>query len=128
MPRTLRLARNTATAVACATREECRRAAQDRRARHERAGLGEASHRRRCESVNSRAALAKLPVLRKADVAALQKAIPPFGGFNVTPPDKARRLLMSPGPIFEPEGEGEDRYGAARALFCRRIPCRRHRA
>ena len=34
------------------------------------------------KSVNSRAALAKLPVLRKADVAALQKENPPFGGFS----------------------------------------------
>jgi len=67
--------------------------------------------------VNSRAALAKLPVLRKSDIAALQKDNPPFGGLNVTPPGKARRLLMSPGPIFEPEGEGKDWWGAARALY-----------
>ena len=69
------------------------------------------------KKVNSRAALAKLPVLRKSDIAALQKENPPFGGLNVTAPGKARRLLMSPGPIFEPEGEGKDWYGAARALF-----------
>ena len=69
------------------------------------------------KSVNSRSGLAKLPVLRKADVAALQKENPPFGGLNVTAPGQARRLLMSPGPIFEPEGEGKDWYGAARALF-----------
>jgi phenylacetate-CoA ligase len=67
--------------------------------------------------ITSRAALAKLPVLRKSDIAALQKANPPFGGLNVTPAGKARRLLMSPGPIFEPEGEGKDWYGSARALF-----------
>ena len=48
---------------------------------------------------------------------ALQKAAPPFGGFNVTPPGKAKRLHMSPGPIFEPQGHGEDFGGAARALF-----------
>ena len=35
----------------------------------------------------------------------------------MTTPGKARRLLMSPGPIFEPEGEGQDWYGTARALF-----------
>ena len=29
----------------------------------------------------------------------------------------AKRLLMSPGPIFEPEGEGSDWWGTARALF-----------
>jgi phenylacetate-CoA ligase len=67
--------------------------------------------------VSSRAALAKLPVLHKADIAALQKDAPPFGGLNVTAPGKARRLLMSPGPIFEPEGFGHDWYGVARALF-----------
>jgi phenylacetate-CoA ligase len=69
------------------------------------------------KSVTSRAALAKVPVLRKADLVALQKQNPPFGGFNVTPAGKAKRLLMSPGPIFEPEGEGKDWWGAARALF-----------
>ncbi len=69
------------------------------------------------KSVTSRAALAKLPVLHKSDIAALQKAKPPFGGLAVTPPGKARRLLMSPGPIFEPEGEARDWYGTARALF-----------
>jgi phenylacetate-CoA ligase len=68
-------------------------------------------------SVASRAALAKLPLLRKSDLAALQKASPPFGGFNVTPPGRMKRLLMSPGPIFEPEGDGGDIYGMARALF-----------
>jgi phenylacetate-CoA ligase len=67
--------------------------------------------------VNSRAALAKLPVLRKSDLAALQKEFPPFGGLNVTPANRARRLLMSPGAIFEPEGDGVDWWGAARACF-----------
>jgi phenylacetate-coenzyme A ligase PaaK-like adenylate-forming protein len=68
-------------------------------------------------SVTSRAALAKVPVLHKSDIAALQKDDPPFGGLNVTPPGKVLRLLMSPGPIFEPEGAGKDWYGAARAFY-----------
>src|SRR5260370_28074980 len=63
----------------------------------------------------SRAGLAQLPLLRKSELPALQQADPPFGGFNVTPPDKARRLMMSPGPIFEPECQSPDGYGAARA-------------
>ena len=69
------------------------------------------------KSVTSRAALAKLPVLRKSDLVALQKESPPFGGLNVTPPGRAKRLLMSPGPIFEPEGLGVDGWGTARACF-----------
>jgi phenylacetate-CoA ligase len=68
-------------------------------------------------SITSRNALAKLPVLRKSDIADLQKETPPFGGLNVTAPGNARRLLMSPGPVFEPEGEGKDWWGSARALF-----------
>src|SRR5512144_1245794 len=68
-------------------------------------------------SVDSRAALARLPVLRKADLVAMQKDTPPFGGLNITPANRAKRLLMSPGPIFEPEGEGFDWWGAARACF-----------
>jgi phenylacetate-CoA ligase len=68
------------------------------------------------KSVTSRAALAKVPLLRKSSLLGLQKETPPFGGFNVTPPGKAKRLFMSPGPIFEPEGQTGD-YNAARALF-----------
>ena len=68
-------------------------------------------------SVTSRSALAKLPLLRKSDLGALQKQSPPFGGFNTTPVSKMRRLQMSPGPIFEPEGSARDFWGAARAFF-----------
>jgi phenylacetate-CoA ligase len=69
------------------------------------------------KAVTDRASLARLPVLRKADLLGLQKETPPFGGFNVTPVNKLKRLFMSPGPIFEPEGHTEDPAGAARALF-----------
>jgi phenylacetate-CoA ligase len=69
------------------------------------------------KSITSRAELSKLPLLRKSDLLALQKETPPFGGFNVIPPGKAKRLHMSPGPIFEPEGHRADFGGAARALF-----------
>jgi phenylacetate-CoA ligase len=68
-------------------------------------------------SVTSRAALGTLPVLRKSDLKDRQQARPPFGGFTVTAPEKLKRLLMSPGPIFEPEGYGADWWNAARALF-----------
>jgi phenylacetate-CoA ligase len=79
---------------------------------------GWASHLKNVDAgpVTSRAVLATLPVLRKADIGEMQKQNPPFGGLNVTAPGKTRRLLMSPGPIFEPEGEGVDWWGAARAV------------
>lgn len=69
------------------------------------------------KSVISRAALAKLPLLRKSELLSLQKDNPPFGGFNVIAPGKAKRLHMSPGPIFEPEGHEADYAGTARALY-----------
>ncbi len=68
-------------------------------------------------SVTSRDALAKLPVLRKSDIAELQKSNPPFGGLATKPAGTFHRLLMSPGPIFEPQAEGADGYGAARACY-----------
>ena len=68
-------------------------------------------------SITSRAALAGLPVLRKSDLKERQRERPPLGGFNVTAPAKLKRLLMSPGPIFEPEGDGVDWWNAARSLF-----------
>src|SRR5215467_9890905 len=54
-------------------------------------------------SVTSRAALARLPVLRKSELPALHKAVPPFGGFVSASPGSFARLFTSPGPIFEPE-------------------------
>ncbi|HZB37237.1 MAG TPA: AMP-binding protein [Beijerinckiaceae bacterium] len=67
-------------------------------------------------AVTGRAALASLPVLRKSELPALQKADPPFAGFVAEPPAAFGRLFTSPGPIFEPEGSGLDPWGAARAL------------
>ncbi|MDQ8732511.1 AMP-binding protein [Bradyrhizobium sp. LHD-71] len=67
--------------------------------------------------VTSLEALANLPLLRKADLVALQKASPPFGGFNTIAAGQAKRILMSPGPIFEFESKEADGYGAGRAVF-----------
>ena len=67
--------------------------------------------------VTSRAALAGLPVLRKADLPALHKAAPPFGGFVRGAPGSFGRLFTSPGPIFEPEPVHADPWRGARALF-----------
>jgi phenylacetate-CoA ligase len=68
-------------------------------------------------TITSRAALARLPVLRKSELPALHKAAPPFGGFVTEPPGSFARLFTSPGPIFEPEGTHRDPWRGARALF-----------
>jgi len=67
-------------------------------------------------AVRSREALAKLPVTRKSDLGELQKALPPLGGLNATPMAKLAKLFVSPGPIYEPEGTGDDWWRTARAL------------
>src|SRR6266704_1334515 len=66
--------------------------------------------------VDSRAALAKLPVTRKSDLAELQRAERPFGGLNATLAQLGK-VFVSPGPIYEPEGRGRDWWRTARALF-----------
>jgi phenylacetate-CoA ligase len=69
------------------------------------------------EAIDSRAALARLPVLRKGDLAALQKARPPFGGLDARTAGGVRRIFASPGPFYEPEGPGPDHWRFARPLF-----------
>jgi len=66
-------------------------------------------------SVTSRAALARLPVLRKSELMELQRADPPFGGFVDAARLAGARVFMSPGPIWEPLGS--DARQSARALF-----------
>ncbi|HXN14760.1 MAG TPA: hypothetical protein VN878_00200, partial [Usitatibacter sp.] len=68
-------------------------------------------------AVVSRAALAQLPVTRKSALVEQQRSEPPFGGLNATPPAGLARIFMSPGPIYDPEGRGEDYWRTARALF-----------
>jgi phenylacetate-CoA ligase len=68
-------------------------------------------------AVNSRAALAMLPVTRKGDLKPLQSSAMPFGGLTTTAPHKLTRLFMSPGPIFDPEGAAPDFWRTAAALY-----------
>ena len=68
-------------------------------------------------SVDSRAALASLPLTRKSELVERQRAQRPFGGLNATAPAKLARIFMSPGPIYDPEGREPDFWRTARALF-----------
>ncbi|MEY4344853.1 MAG: hypothetical protein RL032_685 [Pseudomonadota bacterium] len=79
--------------------------------------------------VSSRAALAKLPVVRKTELQELQQAarsaivgaVAPgnvFGGFSAIGYGAVMpRVFASPGPIYEPEGTGKDYWRMARAIY-----------
>ena len=72
---------------------------------------------------NTRAALAKLPVIRKHELLALQLAsrsrgASVFGGFSAIGFGAGMpRVFASPGPIYEPEGTAKDYWRMARAIF-----------
>jgi phenylacetate-CoA ligase len=77
----------------------------------------------RAADVNSREALARLPVTRKSALLERQKASraaggDAFGGFSalVRGPQMSR-VFASPGPIYEPEGSARDYWRAGRALY-----------
>ncbi|SDE50036.1 phenylacetate--CoA ligase family protein [Limimaricola pyoseonensis] len=57
------------------------------------------------DTVTDRAALARLPVLRKSDLPERQERVPPFGGLATREAKAFRRLYLSPGPIVEPESD-----------------------
>ena len=76
--------------------------------------------------VTSRAALARLPVIRKHELLERQGdagAPDVFGGFAAIgwgarpATQRALRVFASPGPIYEPEGASPDYWRMARALF-----------
>ncbi len=78
-------------------------------------------------AIHSRTALARLPVVRKAELleqqrAARSKGRDPFGGFATIgwralgSVRRAQRVYQSPGPIYEPEGLAGDYWRLARAL------------
>jgi phenylacetate-CoA ligase len=73
--------------------------------------------------VNSRAALAKLPVTRKHELlerqrASREKGGDAFGGFSsLVRGRNMSRIFASPGPIYEPEGHKADYWRTGRALY-----------
>ena len=56
------------------------------------------------DAISDLSALQTLPVLRKSDLSAAQKATPPFGGLHV---GQITHVFQSPGPIYEPGGTGD---------------------
>ena len=79
-------------------------------------GWGRILHGVAAGEIRDRAALAQLPLTRKSDLHELQAQQPPFGGLNTTPHRQLRRLYVSPGAIFDPEGYGQDWWRFSRPM------------
>lgn len=60
--------------------------------------------------VHDVADLAKIPLTRKADLKSIQKGELPFGGLAALPPRGMRRIYVSPGPTYDPEGREETHW------------------
>ncbi len=69
------------------------------------------------KTVTSREALASLPVTRKSDLIDAHAKEPPFAGLNATPVPALARIFQSPGPIYDPQGKGDDWWRMGRAFF-----------
>jgi len=61
-------------------------------------------------------ALAALPVLRKSDLGRAQGAAGPFGGLTTRAAHGFAHVFQSPGPIYEPGGDGHDWWRMGRFL------------
>ncbi|MGP9790213.1 phenylacetate--CoA ligase family protein [Roseinatronobacter sp. NSM] len=67
-------------------------------------------------TIMDRAALARLPVLRKSDLSGAQAAHPPFGGLSARPLAEFDHVFQSPGPIYEPGRVAPDWWRLGRFL------------
>lgn len=68
------------------------------------------------EAVTDRAALARLPVIRKAELSEAQRKQPPFGGYTTRPAAQFDHIFQSPGPIYEPGRRDGDWWRLGRFL------------
>lgn len=66
--------------------------------------------------VTDRASLARLPVIRKADLSEAQRKAPPFGGYATRLAAEFDHVFQSPGPIYEPGRRDGDWWRLGRFL------------
>jgi len=58
------------------------------------------------DTVATEADFARLPVLKKSELPRMQKERPPFG--RLAYEERVMRIFVSPGPIYDPQGEATD--------------------
>ena len=79
-------------------------------------GYGRALNGVDAGSIRSITDLAALPVLRKSDLGKAQGAATPFGGLTTRAAREFAHVFQSPGPIYEPGGDGHDWWRMGRFL------------
>jgi phenylacetate-CoA ligase len=69
------------------------------------------------EAVRTIGDFPKVPVLKKNRMPELHHQNPPFGGFLAVPVENLKRIYVSPGPLYDPEGRKEDYWGLRKCLY-----------
>ncbi len=59
----------------------------------------------------------QIPVLKKTDLIEIQKNTPPFGDLSTYSHQQLVRIFMSPGPIYDPQGNEGDYWRFSEALY-----------
>ena len=86
----------------------------DQRAAEQLAALNAQLKKNGLDAIGDLSEMADLPVLRKSDLGAQQKATPPFGSLPVS---NVAHYFQSPGPIYEPGGISRDWWRSGRAMY-----------
>ena len=71
----------------------------------------------RPQDIRELADLPTIPLTKKADLKHIQRGEPPFGGLAAIPPRAMRRIYVSPGPTFDPEGREETHWRWEKPFF-----------
>jgi phenylacetate-CoA ligase len=60
--------------------------------------------------------LNRIPIVKKEELKEAQRKAPPFGGYLGVSMDDLQRVYVSPGPIYDPEEKGHQRWREAKML------------
>lgn len=68
-------------------------------------------------SVRERKDLERIPLTKKAELRKIQEQDLPFGGLTGCEVDELKRIYVSPGPTYDPEGRGESHFRWEKPFF-----------
>ena len=69
------------------------------------------------DAIRTIADFSRIPVLKKNTMPERHRQRPPFGGFLAVPAEDLKRIYVSPGPLYDPEGRQEDYWGLRKCLY-----------